>query len=146
MAEMTELLRTVFAKALRWLLVLMVALAIVSVLLGYLLAGKAGLWGAVFGLVAVALFSGTTVGSMLISARLSAKKLAVVVLGSWLAKMIALIVMLSLIHDLDFYSKPVLVVVLMVGAFGSAAIDFLVVTRARVPYVSPSSENNDAVC
>jgi len=129
--------RAVFRTALRDMLVLVAALAGVGVVVGYLVAGTSGLWGAVLGVALTVIFSGTTVISMLKTAGASATTTAAVVMGSWLAKMLVLILALALLRQFDFYDKWLLGGVLMVGVIGAAVIDYRAVARGRVPNVTP---------
>lgn len=109
----------------------------VAVLIGYLVAGAAGAWGAAIGMgIAVGFFT-ITVGVALATAGMDATALGASVLGSWLVKMILLIVVLVLLRDADFYSRPVLFVSLLVGTVGTLVIEALVVTRTQVPYTEP---------
>ena len=129
--------RAVFRTALRDTLVLIVALAVVGLVVGSVAAGMPGVWGAVLGVAMTVIFSGTTVISMLKTAGASATTTAAVVLGSWLAKMLVLILALALLRQFDFYDKWLLGGVLMVGVIGAALVDFRAVAHGRVPYVVP---------
>lgn len=128
----------VFRTALRDMLVLLAALAIFGVGIGALVAGTEGIWGALIGVGLALVFSGTTVVSMLRTSGSSPQAMAAVVMGAWLAKVIVVIVVLAVINDMDFYSKPVLAVVLLVGVIGSAYLDYRAVSRGRIPYVEPT--------
>jgi hypothetical protein len=80
-----------------------------------------------------------TVGVALVTAGMDATALGASVLGSWLVKMVLLLVVLALLRDADFYSRPVLFVSLLVGTIGTLVLEALVVTRTQVPYTeSPS--------
>ncbi len=59
------------------------------------------------------------------------------VLGSWIVKMVLLMVVLVLLREADFYSRPVLFVALLVGTVGTLLLEAFVVVRTRVPYVEP---------
>ncbi len=88
----------------------------IAVLIGYLVAGASGAWGAAIGM-------GIAVGFFTIT----------------LVKMVLLLVVLALLRDADFYSRPVLFVSLLVGTIGTLVLEALVVTRTQVPYTeSPS--------
>lgn len=129
----------VFRTALRDTLLLLGALTVLGVGVGWLVAGLPGVWGALIGVGLALVFSGTTVVSMLATSHASPQKMAAVVMGAWLGKVIVVIVVLALIRDLDFYSKGVLAAVLAAGVLGSAYLDYRAVSRGRVPYVEPSS-------
>ena len=136
--------RAVFRTALRDMLGLLAVLAVLGIGLGALLAGTAGVWGALIGVGLALLFSGTTVASMLLTSRAPATTMAAVVMGAWLGKVIVLIVVLALLRDEDFYHRGVLAVVLVAGVVGSALLDLRAVRVGRVPYVTPASEGPGA--
>jgi hypothetical protein len=110
-----------------------------SALLGYLLGGTAGAWGALIGMgIAVAFFA-VTVGVALLTAGMDATRLGIWVLGSWLVKVVILIVVLALLRDSDFYSRSALLVSLLIGTAGSLLLEARIVTTTRVPYVESGS-------
>lgn len=115
------------------LIVSLVALPI-AIVLGYLVDGAAGAWGAAIGMGIAVGFFAITVGVALGTAAMDTATLGVAVLGSWLVKMILLIVILALLRDADFYSKPVLFITLLVGTIGALVLEALVVSRTQVPY------------
>lgn len=127
----------VFRRALRDTVLLLVALTVLGVLVGLLVAGLPGVWGALIGVGLAAVFSGTTVVAMLRTTHATPQVMAGVVMGSWLAKVLVVIVALALLRGLDFYSAPVLAGVLALGAIGSALLDYRAVSTGRVPYVEP---------
>jgi hypothetical protein len=106
----------------------------VAVLIGFLVAGTAGVWGAAIGMGIAVGFLTITVGVALGTAGMDTTALGASVLGSWLIKMILLIVVLVLLRDADFYSRPVLFVSLLVGTIGTLVLEAVVVTRTQVPY------------
>ena len=106
-----------------------------GMLLGYLIAGGPGVWGALMGLGISFVFFTITVGVSIPTARMQPQWLGVVVLGSWLAKIIGLIVVLAVLRSQDFYDRPVFFVSLLVGTFGYLAMEAVVVSRTKVLYV-----------
>jgi hypothetical protein len=131
---------SVFRTALRDMLVLLGVLTVLGIGLGYAIAGMPGVWGALIGIGLALLFSGTTVASMLVTARAPATTMAAVVMGAWLAKVVVLIAVLVVLRDQDFYDRGVLAAVLFAGVIGSALLDYRAVRVGRVPYVSPSAD------
>lgn len=127
----------VFRRALRDTVLLLVALTVLGVLVGALVSGVPGVWGALIGVGLAAVFSGTTVLAMLRTTHSAPQVMAGVVMGTWLAKVLVVIVALALLRGLDFYSAPVLAGVLALGAIGSALLDYRAVSTGRVPYVEP---------
>ncbi len=128
----------VFRTALRDMLVLLAVLTVLGVGLGYLVAGTPGVWGAVIGVALALLFSGTTVVSMLLTARSRPTTMAGVVMGAWLGKVVVLIAVLAVLRGEDFYHRGVLAAVLFAGVLGSALLDLRAVRVGRVPYVTPT--------
>lgn len=118
-------------------LVAAVALPVVAAI-GWLVAGSAGLWGAVVGLSIPVAFLSVTVLLALATARLAPTALGAVVLGSWLVKVVVLIAVLALIADGEWYSRGVLFAVFLVSVLAYLVLEALVVVRTRVPYVDPA--------
>ncbi|WP_370514003.1 hypothetical protein [Cellulomonas sp. JZ18] len=132
-----EAARAVFRRALRDTVVLLAVLAVLGVGVGALVAGVPGVWGALIGVGLALVFSATTVVAMLRTLDSSPNTMAAVVMGTWLAKVLVVIVVLALVRDLEFYSRGVLAAVLALGVVGSAVLDFRAVNGGRVPYVEP---------
>ena len=134
-----EPVRAVFRRALRDMLILVAGLAVVGVVVGALVSDppSAGVWGAVIGVGLTLLFSGTTVVSMLRTTSASPSAMMATILGTWLVKMVVLIVILAVLQEQTFYDRTVLVVVLLAGVLGSIYLDYRAVARGRVPYVQP---------
>lgn len=126
--------RPVFRRALRDLLVLVAALAVVGGVVGWLVAGSPGLWGALVGAVVTLVASGTTVVSMLATADRSVGVTGGVVLGAWAAKMLVVVLVLTGLRGREAIDVRVLAVVVVVGVLGSALLDYRAVARGRVPY------------
>ncbi|QGQ21080.1 hypothetical protein GC089_13305 [Cellulomonas sp. JZ18] len=126
-----------FRRALRDTVVLLAVLAVLGVGVGALVAGVPGVWGALIGVGLALVFSATTVVAMLRTLDSSPNTMAAVVMGTWLAKVLVVIVVLALVRDLEFYSRGVLAAVLALGVVGSAVLDFRAVNGGRVPYVEP---------
>jgi hypothetical protein len=109
----------------------------VATLLGAVLGGAQGAWGALIGMGLAVAFFGVTVAVSLVTARMDPTRLGIWVLGSWLLKMVLLIVVLALLRDADFYSRPALFLSLLVGVVGSLLLEARIVATTRVPYVEP---------
>ncbi len=125
-------------RALRAVLAFLGALLVLGIAIGAAIAGWAGVWGALIGVGVAAFFSGTTIVVMLRTVHASPAATAGAVMGSWIAKMAVLIVVLALMRTADFYDRWVFAVVLLVGVIGSALLDYRAVARGRVPYVDPA--------
>lgn len=131
--------KAVLRAALRDGLLLVAGLAVLGSLVGLLVAGVPGLWGGLIGAAIAAFFCGTTVWSMLYTVGKGATAMGAVVMGTWIAKMVVLVAVLLVLTRFDFYDRVVLFVVLLLGAVGSALLDYRAVRNGRVPYVEPSA-------
>ena len=129
--------RRVLRTALRDIGIFLGALAVVGVVVGALVAGSAGVWGAVVGVALAGFFCATTIWSMLRTVGASPTAMAGVVMGAWVAKLVVLIVVLAVLRGRDFYQPWVLMAVVAVGAIGSSLLDYRAVSRGRIPYVQP---------
>ena len=83
-------------------------------------------------------FSGTTTLSMLKTDTAAPGRMMAVIMGTWLGKLVVVIVVLAVLRGMDFYDRYVLAVVVAVAVIGSALLDYRAVSRGRVPYVSPT--------
>jgi dipeptide/tripeptide permease len=135
-------LRAVFRRSLRELLWATLILGVLGVGVGYLVAGEQGVVGALLGVGVGLLLCGTTVVSMLVTARRPPAVLAAVVLGAWLAKMMIIVVVLALLQGKDFYDKYSFAAVVVLVALTSVAIDVRAVLQGRIPNVeaAPGSD------
>jgi hypothetical protein len=115
-----------------------VVLLAVAVPIGWAVAGVPGVWGAMLGVLVPVLFLGITSAVALLTARLSTSTLGAAVLGSWLLKIVVLIVVLVALDGRDFYARGVFFVVFLLGTAGFLVVEALVVLRTKVPYVEPS--------
>ncbi|GAB4083760.1 hypothetical protein GCM10028784_03900 [Myceligenerans cantabricum] len=131
-AHRTE--RAVLRTALRDGGLLVAGLAVVGSVVGLIVSGTAGVWGALIGAALAAFFSGVTVWSMSRTIGKDPTTMGAVVMGSWLGKMAVLVVVLVVLRGQDFYDRVILFVVLLIGAVGSALLDYRAVRGGRVPY------------
>jgi drug/metabolite transporter (DMT)-like permease len=125
----------VFRQALRDMLLLLGVLTVVGVVVGYLVDGTAGVWGALLGVFIALVFSGTTVISVLRTARSTPTTMMAVIMFAWLGKLVAVIALLAILKQFDFYNPAVLFLVSIAGVIGSAVLDARAVHHGRVPYV-----------
>lgn len=135
-----DVMRRLFSRILRDMLLATAVITVLGFVVGYLVAGLPGVLGALLGVVAALLFSGTTAVSMRAVLGKPLTTLAAVVLGTWLAKMIVLIAMLALLADQTFYDKYVFATVLFAVVIASMVIDVRAVVRARIPNSDPPAD------
>lgn len=115
-----------------------------AALIGLGLAGKEGMWGGALGSLIPVAFLGVTAVVALGTARLPATTMGVVVLSSWLLKIVVLLGVLFALKDSAFYDRTMFGLALLVGTIGALALEAAVVLKAKVPYVDPSATNSSA--
>lgn len=110
----------------------------IAMAIGYALKGSPGLIGAAIGLGLAVTFIGITSAVALATKRLSVSALGVVVLSSWLLKIVLLMTVLSWLRGQDFYDRPILFVSMLIGLVGYLTIEAVISLKSRSLYVDPS--------
>ena len=104
--------------------------------IGWWVAGESGMWSAVLGASAAAVFTLSTQ----IAAYRGAKKGPMAFVGAVavtsVAKFLVVAVVAIIALQLEWVVRPVFGVVLLVGAIGGLTIDLIAIQRARVPYAA----------
>ena len=104
---------------------------------GLLIAGSAGLTGALLGIAIPSVFFGTTLAVALLTGRTAGPALGAVVLGSWLVKLVVLVVVLAVLKPLTFYDRPVFGVALLGWTAVLLGLEVRVIKNTRQLYVEP---------
>lgn len=138
--EVTAVTTSIFRQALNGMLLLVAGLTVLGVVIGLIIDGSAGVWGALLGAGLTIVFSGTTVLTMLKTAGSTPQMMAGVVLGGWVAKMVVLVAALAVLGQFDFYNKYIFAAVLLVGVMASVGLDYRAVSKGRMPYVVPRQD------
>lgn len=129
--------------AYRWALrvsaVSLAALAIVGGTAAGLIRGSAGLWGALAAVGIAALSGLVTQVAMVVGHRRAPATFVGMVAGSWLAKMVIIVVAVMALHGVDSVDRGTFGTVLLLGVGATLAIDMFAVRRARIPYIGESS-------
>ena len=104
--------------------------------IGWWVAGESGMWSAVLGASAAAIFTLSTQ----IAAYRGAKKGPMAFVGAVavtsVAKFLVVAVVALIALQLEWVVRPVFGAVLLIGAIGGLVIDLIAIQRARVPYVA----------
>ena len=129
-----------YRRALRVTAIGLAALAIIGLPVGWLVDGGAGLLAAEVGVGVAALAGITTQAAMMVGHRRTPHMMAAIVLGSWLLKMIIIVIVLLVLQGVDGFHRGLFAVFMLVGVFGTIAADLWAVRASRVPYVDPSSK------
>lgn len=125
------------------LLVLAVTASIVAVLV----AGTPGLWGALIGAAVGGGFILFTALGVLLTAKLPAMTAGAVLLGTWLLKLILVIVVMGSIDSLDFYNRNALVLTIVMALVIVLGAETYGVLSQRALYIDPepsAGSGNDA--
>ncbi|MEV6071792.1 hypothetical protein AB0L82_35080 [Nocardia sp. NPDC052001] len=126
--------------ALRYGLMGLAVLVVVSAILSSIIAGVPGLWGALIGSAIGGGFILTTAASVLFSAKIESGLQGIVILGSWVGKLVLALVVVAILRKFDFYS-PTALFLTVVGALlivlGAETYGLL---RQRVPTVQTERE------
>ena len=125
----------VFARALKLSALLVVSVAVICSLIGFLIVGIDGLWTALIGAAIALVFTSLTILSVLFGARLPLGGFYGLVLGGWLVKIVLFAILLGTLQRMDFIHGPTLFVAIVLGVLGSLGIDSWVVLRSRIPTV-----------
>ena len=125
----------VFAKALKLSALLVVSVAVICSIIGYLVVGIDGLWTALIGAAIALVFTSLTVLSVLLGARLPLGGFYGLVLGGWLLKIVLFAVLMAALQRMDFIHGPTLFFAIVLSVLGSLSIDSWVVLRSRIPTI-----------
>ena len=136
----TPILRTTLV----WSAIATALLAVLGSVVGYLVAGPAGLWSALAGVLLAAVFLAITGASILIANRWYGDPLYVqlffgIVMGGWVLKFVVFLVVLFALRDQPWLQPTVFFVAVVASILVSLLIDVVVMIRMRVPHVSDVS-------
>jgi branched-subunit amino acid transport protein AzlD len=126
-----------FTRILVRLGVFLVVVAAGSLGIGFAVDGMRGVWGALIGTGLAALFAVTTVVAVRTAAKRPMDLMVIAVMGSWLLKMVLVLLVIVAIKDADFYHRGVMFGATAVAVVGSVLIDLQTVATARIPHVRP---------
>lgn len=144
MAEAKEAEGAAYRWAMRATGIVLGVIAIVGAVVGGFIAGATGVWGALAG-VAVAAISGlVTQGAMVLGYRKEPHIFATYVGGSWLAKMVIIVVGLLALAQVDALDRRTFGIVAVIAVVATLAVDLQAVKRARISYTGSSSETGSA--
>lgn len=132
-----EALRQALRRAVRLATVVCLLAGALTAAVAGLLVGWPGVWGAVVGVGIALAFLVTTA---LVGARVAGGDpllVAGAILGSWLVKVVLLVVVLVALRGQDFYDPVALFAGVVVGMLLTLWAEYRALTSARVPYVEP---------
>lgn len=94
-----------------------------------------GLWGALIGGAIGGAFMLLTVLAVLLTANSNPTTTLGAVLGSWLVKVAVVLIVLLVMQDMDFYSRPALAITIIVTMVAALATETYAVTKTQRLYV-----------
>ncbi|WP_028479151.1 hypothetical protein [Nocardia sp. CNY236] len=124
--------------ALRYGLVGLAVLVVSATGLGAAVSGLSGVWGALLGAAIGGGFILTTVVVVLFGAKLPPSTAGLVMLLSWVGKMLVALVVVAVLHRFEFYDSVVLFLTVVAALVIVLGAETYGVVRQKVPYVTES--------
>jgi len=129
-----------YTWALRATAVVLGAIAVIGVAVGALVVGAPGVWGALAGVAVAAVSAVVTQGAMVLGYRKEPHVFATYVGGSWLAKMVVIVVGLLALAQVDALDRHTFGIVAVVAVIATLMVDVQAVRRARIPYTQSGTD------
>jgi len=132
---MFDSLSTVMARVLKLGSLLVLAIALLGSLVGFLAIGTSGVYAALIGSGAAFLFTALTALSVLIGSKLNLAGFLGAVLGGWLVKMVLFLIGFSMLNKAEWLtreSRPIVFFTVVAAVIGGLVIDTMIVSKARL--------------
>lgn len=130
--------------ALRYGLIGLAVLVVLAAAIGTAAAGPAGLWGALLGAAIGGVFILTTAASVLFGAKLPASTAGLVMLVSWVGKVLLVLIAVAVLTRFDFYDRVVLFLTVIGALVIVLGAETFGVVRQKVPYVTTPAGDGDS--
>ncbi|WP_330232730.1 hypothetical protein OHA40_09745 [Nocardia sp. NBC_00508] len=122
--------------ALRYGVIGLGVLVVLAVGLGAAISGMSGVWGALLGAAIGGGFILTTAAVVLFGAKLPPTTAGLVMLVSWVGKMLVALVVVGILNQFDFYDRVVLFLTVVGALVIVLGAETYGVLRQKVPYVT----------
>lgn len=122
-------------RAVKFGTIALIVLTLISLAIWGSMRGMPGVWGVVIGAAVGGGFVILTALSVLFTANSNASTTGAVVLGSWLLKIVILVIVLAVIKDMTFYDNVALFVTVVIALVVVLVTEVYGVITARVTYV-----------
>jgi len=132
---MFDSLSTVMARVLKIGSLLVLAIALLGSLVGFLVIGISGVYAALIGSGAAFLFTALTALSVLIGSKLNLAGFLGAVLGGWLVKMVLFLIGFSMLNKAEWLTRearPIVFFTVVAAVIGGLVIDTMIVSKARL--------------
>ena len=125
-------------RGVRWGAIATIASMVVFAAIGYFVSGSEGLIGGLIGAGIGGLLLLATVGSIAFGNRFASSPLYLqiffsIVLGTWIVKLLAFVIVAVLLKDQIWLDTQILFISLVVTVLISIVLDAIIVARARIP-------------
>ena len=127
----SQLFRTVLIQG----AILTTAIALIGGALAFWAVGLAGFYSALIGSAIALTFTSLTAIAVWVGGKLPLGGFYGLVLGGWLAKVIAFVLILSVLNRVEGLNRPTIFFTIVASVLGGLAIDAVAVLRSRVPVV-----------
>lgn len=115
-------------------------LTVISLTVWWMVDGMPGFWGALIGAAIGGFFVLTTAIVTVATAGTNPQTTAVVLLGTWLLKILVAIVVVASIQDLDFYSDRSFALTIVLALVVVLGCETWGVLKTRTPYVEAGDQ------
>ncbi|WP_249644175.1 hypothetical protein [Nocardia sputi] len=123
-------------SALRYGLIGLGVLVVLAVALGAAVAGIPGVWGALLGAAIGGGFILTTAAVVLFGAKLPPSTAGLIMLVSWVGKVLVALIVVAILQRFDFYDRVVLFLTVVGALVIVLGAETYGVVRQKVPYVT----------
>ncbi|MGW0248978.1 hypothetical protein ACWDYH_20325 [Nocardia goodfellowii] len=130
-------------SALRYGLIGLVVLVVLAVSIATATAGMPGLWGALIGAAIGGGFILTTAAVVLFGAKLPPSTAGLIVLVSWVGKLLVVLLVVALLQQFDFYNRMALFLTVVGALLIVLGAETYGVLRQKVPYVTTPAGDSD---
>ncbi|WP_067844707.1 hypothetical protein [Nocardia lijiangensis] len=130
-------------SALRYGLIGLAVLVVVSAAIATAVAGLPGLWGALLGAAIGGVFILTTAAVVLFGAKLPPSTAGLVMLASWVGKVLLVLIAVGVLNQFDFYNRVALFLTVIGSLIIVLGAETYGVLRQKVPYVSTTAGDPD---
>jgi len=130
---------TVIARAVRYGIILTIAVIVIGGLVGFLVDGVHGLVSALIGAGVTAIFMGLTAASFLVASRVATlpEGIAVyygIILGTFLLKFVIFLVLVIWLRGEKWLNPTIFGFTTIAAVLGTLIVDMLALARGRMPY------------
>ncbi|SNY88244.1 hypothetical protein SAMN04244553_5210 [Nocardia amikacinitolerans] len=130
-------------SALRYGLIGLAVLVVLSAAIATAVAGLPGLWGALLGAAIGGVFILTTAAVVLFGAKLPPSTAGLVMLASWVGKVLLVLIAIAVLNQFDFYNRVALFLTVIGALVIVLGAETYGVLRQKVPYVSTTAGGSD---